>query len=276
VVSGDNQAAYLYDISDMPAFDPVYLGSGVLDVQFQADDMGQLTGITTVLDDGVCYLYDPSGKPTGQIAFSPDRTRKVDISGDDREAYLYDTSDPPAFEPVYLGAWVAGVQFQADDQGQLVIMVLNEDGSVNSYDSSGKLIDSQPAPQADSGPKAYNSTDGTRQVLVSGDNKDAYLYDTTDSPTFDPVYLGSGVTDVLFQADDQGKILFIMTLSSDGGFTLFDQNGNPQNVVPAPAPVDPVPAPADGQGDGGNTTSAIGKSLQNSAIFKALKSGLSW
>ena len=158
VVSGETKAAYLFDTTDVPAFDPVYLGSGVNDVQFQIDDQAQLTGIMTVLDDGVYNLYDPDGKPKAQIAFSPDRSRKVDISGDEREAYLFDTSDTPAFDPVFLGAGVAAVQFQTDELGQLVIITLNTDGSTNSYNGYGTLIDSQPAPQPDPAPA---SDDGT-------------------------------------------------------------------------------------------------------------------
>ncbi|MCX5795645.1 MAG: hypothetical protein NTY77_09145 [Elusimicrobia bacterium] len=148
VVSGESQMAYLYDTAYVPAFDPVYLGSGVNDVQFQLDDQGQLDGIVTVLDDGALNMFDQNGKPTGQIVYSPDRTRRVDISGDDRDAYLNDTADSPAFDPVFLGAKVLAVQFQSDELGRLVVLVLNEDGSTNSYNSYGTLIDSQPAPQA--------------------------------------------------------------------------------------------------------------------------------
>ena len=147
-MSGEAQRAYLYDTRYPAAFDPVYLGSGVNDVQFQLDDTGKLSGIVTVLDDSALNMFDPNGKPAGQIVYSPDRTRKVDISGDDRVAYLYDTSETPAFDAVYLGSAVAGVQFQADESGQMVILLLKQDGGANTYNAYGILIDSQPAPQA--------------------------------------------------------------------------------------------------------------------------------
>ena len=153
VVSGDSKVAYLYDTTSVvPAFDPVYLGSGVNDVQFQMDDQGQLTGFVTVLDDGALNIFDQNGKPVEQIVYSMDRTRRVDIFGDNKDAYLYDTADPPAFDPVYLGSNAIGVQFQSDEIGQLVVLVLNQDGSTNTYDSYGTLIDSQPAPQPDPAP----------------------------------------------------------------------------------------------------------------------------
>jgi|GEM_PF-4620725 len=166
VVSGDSNAAYLMDTADVPpAFDPVYLGSGVSDVQFQTDDQGQLT-IATVLDDGAMNLFDQNGKPTGQVLFSPDRTRKVDISGDNQDAYLYDTSDSPAFDPVYLNSQAVAVQFQSDEDGQLVVLILNQDGSTNSYDSSGTFIDSQPAPQSDPVPATDDQGDGSSTSSV--------------------------------------------------------------------------------------------------------------
>jgi hypothetical protein len=143
IVSGDSQVAYLYDISGAQAFNPVYLGSGVIDVQFQSDDSGTVIGITTYLDDGAYNLFDQNGQPQAEVVFSPDRTRKVEVSGSDQEAYLYDTSDAPAFDPVYLGAQVTGVQFQSDADGNLVVVVQSQDGSINSYDSYGNNIGTQ-------------------------------------------------------------------------------------------------------------------------------------
>ena len=47
--------------------------------------------------------------------------------------------------------------------------------------------------------------------MVSGESKVAYLYDTASVPAFKPVYLGSGVTDVQFQNDDQGQLVIEKT-----------------------------------------------------------------
>ncbi|MCX5788888.1 MAG: hypothetical protein NTX64_10350 [Elusimicrobia bacterium] len=164
IVSGDEQKAYLYDTAPAPAFSPVYLGSSVNDVQFQLDNSGKLDGIVTVLDDGALNMFDPNGKPVGQVVYSPDRTRKVEISGDDRVAYLYDASPTPAFGAVYLGTTVAGVQFQTDESGRLVILTLNEDGSSNTYDANGVLIDSQPAPQQ-LGQASSAQKDGSQGII---------------------------------------------------------------------------------------------------------------
>jgi hypothetical protein len=151
-VSADgNGSAFLYDIdpNDMSPFSPVFLGNGVTDVQFQTDDQGQLT-IEVFFDDGAYNLFDGNGNPAGQSVYSPDGTRRVDITGTSQDAYLYDTSDAPAFDPVYLGSNVAAVQFQTDANGQLVVLTENQDGSTNSFDGNGNPIVSQPAPQPNS------------------------------------------------------------------------------------------------------------------------------
>jgi len=123
--------------------------------------------------------------------------------------------------------------------------------------------DPTPAPAPAPDAKAYYSADGTRTVQVSGDTKDAYLYDTAETPAFEPKWLDSGVTDVRFKLDDQGQLSNIMTLKDDGGFNLFDKDGNPQSIQPVPQSLD----------DGPVTTSSVGKSLEKSAVLNGLKTG---
>jgi hypothetical protein len=74
--------------------------------------------------------------------------------------------------------------------------------------------------------QAYNSPDGTRQVKVVPGSQDAFLYDTTNPPTFDPVYLASGVESVSFSDTSNGRPLEIVLKLNDGSFDMFDGNGN--------------------------------------------------
>ncbi|MFA6318659.1 MAG: hypothetical protein WC943_14725, partial [Elusimicrobiota bacterium] len=117
IVSGDDKIAFLHDSAYPIEFDPVYLGEGVHDVTFQVDGFNRLTGVMTVLDDGAYDMFDKDGRPAAKVVYSPDRTRKAMVSGPERDAYLFDAADPAAFNPVYLGSQITGVQFQKDEQG---------------------------------------------------------------------------------------------------------------------------------------------------------------
>ncbi|HXL73185.1 MAG TPA: hypothetical protein VN963_06120 [bacterium] len=70
------------------------------------------------------------------------------------------------------------------------------------------------------------SPDGTRIVKVDADTQDAFLYDTANPPTFDPVYLASGVQSVQFSDTSNGRPLEIILRLNDGSFDLFDGQGN--------------------------------------------------
>jgi hypothetical protein len=75
----------------------------------------------------------------------------------------------------------------------------------------------------------YSSPDGTRQVKVMGDSQDAFLYDTANPPSFDPVYLASKATNVQFSNTNNGRPLEIILTLSDGSFDMFDGEGNTYN-----------------------------------------------
>jgi len=80
---------------------------------------------------------------------SPDGARRVKLVTDGSgDAFLYDTTDPPAFSPVYLGGQVQGVRFSDTSQGQpLEIQLTKSDGSTSIVDQFGHSInfdDSQP------------------------------------------------------------------------------------------------------------------------------------
>ena len=103
----------------------------------------------------------------------------------------------------------------------------------------------QPAPEAPA--KIYYSGDGRRSVQVFGASNDAFLYDTAETPAFNPVFLASGVTEARFSqsaADQPLQVLLLTETKNDDGttaksFLMFDENGNSTMAAPTPAPVTP-------------------------------------
>ncbi len=77
--------------------------------------------------------------------------------------------------------------------------------------------------------QASTSPDGTRTVKVLAGSQDAFLYDTANPPSFDPVYLASGVQRVEFSDPGNGRPLEIVLKLDDGSFDLFDGDGQPYN-----------------------------------------------
>lgn len=96
--------------------------------------------------------------------------------------------------------------------------------------------------------QVFNSPDGTRQVRLSADSQDAFLYDTADPPTFTPVYLASGVQSVEFSGTGNGRPMQIMLKLNDGSFDMFDEQGNSYN----PGAYDADPAAPNGGGPQAN------------------------
>jgi hypothetical protein len=70
--------------------------------------------------------------------------------------------------------------------------------------------------------QVFRNSDQTRTVRVIGENRDAFLSDTSDYPSFKPVYLDSDVKDVKFS--DGGQIMLTLR---NGSFELFDSEGYP-------------------------------------------------
>jgi hypothetical protein len=60
---GDTQDAYLYDRANPPAFEPVYLASGVKSVQFSNTGNGRPLEIILSLNDGSFDMFDGQGNP---------------------------------------------------------------------------------------------------------------------------------------------------------------------------------------------------------------------
>ena len=75
----------------------------------------------------------------------------------------------------------------------------------------------------------YTSPDGTRIVKVVADTEDAFLYDSANPPSFNPVYLASGVQDVMYSDPKNGRPLEIILKLNDQSFDMFDGNGNSYN-----------------------------------------------
>ncbi len=77
--------------------------------------------------------------------------------------------------------------------------------------------------------QTFTSPDNSRIVKVVMDTQDAFLYDPANPPAFNPVYLASGVQDVMFSDPNNGRPLEIILKLNDKSFDMFDGNGNPYN-----------------------------------------------
>ena len=73
--------------------------------------------------------------------------------------------------------------------------------------------------------RTYPSPDGSRLVKITSDSQDAFLYDASPQPTFDPVYLASGVESVSFSDPKSGRPLEIVLKLNDGSYDMFDGQG---------------------------------------------------
>jgi hypothetical protein len=79
--------------------------------------------------------------------------------------------------------------------------------------------------------RTFASPDNSRTVKVVADTQDAFLYDASNPPQFNPVYLASGVQDVMFSDTNNGKPLEVILKLNDGSFNMFDGDGNPYNAA---------------------------------------------
>ncbi len=75
----------------------------------------------------------------------------------------------------------------------------------------------------------YNSPDGSRTVKIMANGGDAFLYDTSIPPSFNPIYLASNVTAVQYSDTSDGSPLQVQLTLSDGTTDVFDDQGNPLN-----------------------------------------------
>lgn len=77
--------------------------------------------------------------------------------------------------------------------------------------------------------QSYTSPDNTRIVKVDSDTQDAFLFDNETPPAFVPIYLASGVKNVMFSDTSNGRPLEIVLTLNDGSFDMFDGQGTPYN-----------------------------------------------
>lgn len=102
----------------------------------------------------------------------------------------------------------------------------NNDNYIPCNSSEDQVVVTAPT---DANEHDINSADGTRTVKLFSDSEDAFLYDTANPPTFDPVYLASGVKSVSFSDTSNGRPLQIILTLNDGSYDMFDNFGNPYN-----------------------------------------------
>lgn len=105
------------------------------------------------------------------------------------------------------------------------------------------IPDPEPVPEPNPEPsQVIESPDGTRAIWIRGWEHDAFLYDLTSPPAFEPRWLEWDVQDANFLMDEQsGQIMEIHLTRFDGEQSWFDPDGNPlgpngmivtQSIVP--------------------------------------------
>jgi hypothetical protein len=67
-------------------------------------------------------------------------------------------------------------------------------------------------------------------VKIVQNDGDAFLYDAALIPSFDPIYLASGVQSVQFSDVNNGRSLEIILKLNDGSFDMFGSDGHPYNA----------------------------------------------
>jgi hypothetical protein len=84
-------------------------------------------------------------------------------------------------------------------------------------------------PPANEG-QAYRSPDNSRLVQIMGSRGEAFLYDSSGKEPEFLKYLGKDAKEAGFTKDESGKKSIILLTYRDGGFALFDLDGNPLDI----------------------------------------------
>jgi hypothetical protein len=127
--------------------DPAHVGN------LYAYSDGEYLAGTSSDDDVEVSTVEPANPVTYR---SPDNTRMVKLMNDSKDAFLYDTAIPPAFNPLYLASTVSNVQFSDTSSGQpLQVTLTLGDGSMETFDSQGSAVDFD-GDQEDSDPNQGN------------------------------------------------------------------------------------------------------------------------
>ena len=106
------------------------------------------------------------------------------------------------------------------------LYVYDDDSYIPANSADDPVVVSGPEQNSDT---AYSSPDGARLVKIEQGDGDAFLYDRSDPPAFDPVYLASGVQSVQFSNTSNGRPLEIILKLNDGSFDMFDGEGRVYN-----------------------------------------------
>jgi hypothetical protein len=235
-------------------------------------------------DSGVVVTPDPTPPvdvppsaptPADQTTvYSLDGTRSIQITGDNRDAYLYDltAADPnsAAAQGRFIGTEVAGVKID-------YVTSTAADGTTTQTIQQIELSYEDPS--------ALSVVDlnGERRVDVSGNAQNASLINLADT-TVDPVSLAAGVTATTLSyqqgTDDSGNatqslssVALSVTDDSGNQSTLtFDRDGNSldsQSQFRAQSrPLAPQPPAA--------ALQTLQQKFEGSETFRALKSGFGW
>jgi hypothetical protein len=103
-----------------------------------------------------------------------------------------------------------------------------DQGLVFAYQNNNYVpADSASAPSANNGTNQTEYWDAADHRVVKVFGKDAFLYDTSKVPAFDPVFLASNVTDVKMNKAHNGRPLQILVTLEDGTFKIFNPKGKP-------------------------------------------------
>ncbi len=92
-VVSDTQDAFLYDTDGSPDFNPIYLATGVVDVQFSSTQSGRPLEILLKLSDGSFDVYDGDGNAYSPGSFDADQAAQ---SSDDVQTVTPGDPDPSA------------------------------------------------------------------------------------------------------------------------------------------------------------------------------------
>ena len=227
----------------------------------------------------------PTAPVNQSSVYSLDGTRSIQITGDNRDAYLYDltVADPQsdAAQGRYIGTQVAGVNI-------IYLTSTADDGTET------KAIQQIELSYDDSSSVSIVDLNGERRLDISDDAKNAILNNLGDS-TVDPVFLTAGATGATLNymqvTDENGAPLqsllsITVTVADDSGnesTVSFDRDGAaldtssptpegpdaPPDVPPSTArALPPTPAPA--------AIKTLQQKMEGSETFRALKAGFGW
>jgi hypothetical protein len=153
------------------------------------------------------------------------------------------------------------------------------DGGVIMTPDPTPPVDVPPGDPAPANQTSVYSLDGTRSIQITGEGKDAYLYDLTaadpQSPEAQGKYLASGVKSAAFVNEgDAVKSIVLTAVDETGAETTltFDRDGAATGGSAAPGSAAQAVQPE----SDGSMIETLQRKTEGSETFKALKSGFGW